>query len=167
MLVVERAFWVGVWVGLRDSVRRGDGLPGGRAAGLLFLDAGCAGLVTEIRTRAEVRAGGGGSVSTQDGQDGLGVETAQGEFADGEKVVDAASVSEALGQAGDDFAGRAGVFGGVVVAEVWRGQMGRNGGQFVVSHRNYLCLGGIAGQSKRARQRYGGHIGTCGEQAGS
>ena len=76
MLVVERAFWVGVWVGLRDSVRRGDGLPGGRAAGLLFLDAGCAGLVTEIRTRAEVRAGGGGSVSTQDGQDGLGVETA-------------------------------------------------------------------------------------------
>ena len=60
MLAVECAFRVGVWVGLWDSVWRGNGLPGGRTAGLLFLGTGCAGLVAEVSPCAEVRAGGGG-----------------------------------------------------------------------------------------------------------
>ena len=83
MLAVECALRVGVGVGLRDCVRGGDGLPRGGPAGL-FLGTGCAGLVAEVGPSAEVRAGGGGRVGTQDGQDGLGIKAAQGEFAGGE-----------------------------------------------------------------------------------
>ena len=76
-------------------------------------------------------------------------------------------MSEALGQAGDDFAGRTGILGGVVVAEVRRRQVGGDGGQLVVAHRNNLGLGSVTGQCQGAGQRHGGHLRTGGKQAGA
>ena len=74
---------------------------------------------------------------------------------------------EALGQTGDDFAGRTSILGGVVVAEVRRRQVGGDGGQLVVAHRNNLGLGGIAGQREGAGQRHGGNLGTGSKEAGA
>ena len=84
MLSVECAFRVGVGVRLWDCVRGGYGLPRSGPARLFLCGAGRTGLVAEVGPSAEIRAGGGGGVGTQDGQNGLGIETSQGEFACGE-----------------------------------------------------------------------------------
>ena len=54
-----------------------------------------------------------------------------------------------------------------MVAEVRRRQVGGDGGQLVVAHRNNLGLGSIAGQREGAGQRHGGHLGAGGKQAGA
>ena len=84
MLAIKCAFRISVWIGLGDSIRRGDRLPGGGATGLLFCRAGRAGLVAEVGACAEVGAGGRGRVGAQDGKDGRGLEAAKGELAGGE-----------------------------------------------------------------------------------
>ena len=84
MLAIKCAFRISVWIGLGDSIRRGDRLPGGGATGLLFCRAGRTGLVAEVGACAEVGAGGRGRVGAQDGKDGRGLEAAKGELAGGE-----------------------------------------------------------------------------------